>query len=169
MNNESKVENLAHMVMEDFPINEDHIHVQAEVQQDSLTHADEYDEDTASHPEAQLDDESQNSQRDRNKFQKFESNEGNPCVEENIPDVPEKDSKELFPCKYCEKSFSKVYHLNRHKQNVHSERRRLQISLVATVIYLLFTALACTMYTLHTSSRRADIFRHITSSQNTNQ
>ena len=33
----------------------------------------------------------------------------------------EEDSEELYTCKYCNKSFSRVYHLNRHKQNVHSE------------------------------------------------
>ena len=37
-----------------------------------------------------------------------------------------------------------------------NERKRLQISLAATVIYLLFTALVSTVYTLHTSRRRAD-------------
>ena len=36
------------------------------------------------------------------------------------------------------------------------ERKRIQISLAATVIYLLFTALVSTVYTLHTSRRRAD-------------
>ena len=36
------------------------------------------------------------------------------------------------------------------------QRKRIQISLAATVIYLLFTALVSTVYTLHTSRRRAD-------------
>ena len=94
MSNELQEETLRHKVMNDFPIDEDCIHVKAEAHLDK------------------------DSQRDRSKFKN--SNEGK-LVDENWPAVPKEDSGELFPCKYCNKFFSRVYHLNRHKQNVHSE------------------------------------------------